>query len=286
MEIRMLKPKNLNDGIKRGMTMEDFCKKYQCSEEELRTQIENLYSHNSSKAKDYMGQIEANSKKARPKKAKPEDQTEVMEDVDTADNTEVEFPFESTPIAEAIVSEHVAELEELKSSENSLSHEVMDLEAEHVALAGQHKRCLAELRVLRDEIAQLEEEYTIKCDKCDLIIQENNSYVEQMNDISAKLCDKRAVLDETRQKIAGRDRLIMFVYSAGEIYIDDLRIDEGIALNEELYKELRDRPECDELKQREIRTLTKMVAFARGSTITVEVTCESEDLEIAYLELA
>lgn len=287
MEIRMLKARNLNEGIKRGMTIEDFCQKYQCSEEELRTQIENLYSHNSSKAKEYMDQIEANSKKARPKKTDPENQAEVVDDASTdeTENTDIELTAEPTPSVETVISGHVAELEELQRFEESLSREVMDLEANHNTYASMHKGCLARLRDLRDEIEQIEKEYEAKCEASDLVIQENNAYVEQMNDISTKLCERRAVLDETRQKIAGLNKLIMFVYSGGEIYINDSRIDEEIALDEKLYNELRDKPECDELRQREIKVLTKMITFARSSTIVVEVTCESEDLEIAYLEL-
>ena len=287
MDIKMLMPRNLNDGIKKGMTMGDFCEKYECSEEELIAQIGNLYSRNSSKAKEYISKIEANAKKARPKKVEPE-----AKEADEAATAETESALdglattESIPSAEAVVSEQITELEELKHSEASLSREVMDLEAEHESFASQHRNCLAKLRGLRDEIAQLEELYSAKCEECDSIIQENNAYVEQMNNVSAKLSDRRAVLDETRLKIAGLDKLIMFVYSGGEIYINDSRVDEGIELNEEFYMELRDKPECEELRQREIKTLTKMLTFAKSSTLTVEVTCENEDLEIAYLELA
>ena len=287
MDIKMLMPRNLNDGIKKGMTMGDFCEKYECSEEELIAQIGNLYSRNSSKAKEYISKIEANAKKARPKKVEPE-----AKEADEAATAETESApdglatTESIPSAEAVVSEQITELEELKHSEASLSREVMDLEAEHESFASQHRNCLAKLRGLRDEIAQLEELYSAKCEECDSIIQENNAYVEQMNNVSAKLSDRRAVLDETRLKIAGLDKLIMFVYSGGEIYINDSRVDEGIELNEEFYMELRDKPECEELRQREIKTLTKMLTFAKSSTLTVEVTCENEDLEIAYLELA
>ena len=287
MDIKMLTPRNLNDGIKKGMTMGDFCEKYECSEEELTVQVGNLYSRNSSKAKEYISKIEANAKKARPKKVEPE-----AKEADEAATAETESApdglatTESIPSAEAVVSEQVAELEELKLSEVSLSREVMDLEAEHANFASYHKNCLAKLRDLRNDIARIKEEYDAKCEECDSLIQENNAYVEQMNDISAKLSNRRVVLDETRLKIAGLNKLIMEVYSAGEIYINDSRVDEGIELDEGLYKELRDRPECDELRQREIKTLAKMLTFTRGSTLTVEVSCENEDLEIAYLELA
>ena len=286
MDIKMLDTKGIKNGIKRGLTVGDFCDKFNCTPDELETRIGNLYSHNSSKAKSYMTEIEANSKKARPKKAEPENQVE-DEEVIAIDETDVagDDSAEPAPDAETVVSEQATELEGLKRSEESLSREVMDLETEHESFSKQHKGCLAELRVLRDEIEQIEKEYEIKCGKCDLIIQENNAYVEQMNDITVKLREKRAVLDETRHKIAGLNTLIMFVYSGGEIYINDSRVDEGIVLDEELYKELRDRPECDELKQREIKTLAKVITFARKSTITIEVTCENEDLEIAYLEL-
>ena len=286
MDIKMLQSRNLNDCIKKGMIMEDFCEKYECSEKELIDQIGNLYSHNPSSAKEIISRIEANAKKARPKKAKPkvEEANETVT-AETENATNDEQPTESIPNAEDVVSEHIAELEELKLSEASLSREVMDLEAEYESSASPHRNCLARLRGLRNEIARIKEEYDAKCEECDLIIQENNAYVEQMNTTSAKLRERKAVLDETRLKIAERDKLIMFVYSGGEIYINDSRVDEGIELNEELYRELRDKPECDELKQREIKTLTKMLTFVRNSTLTVEVTCENEDLEIAFLEL-
>ena len=65
MDIKMLQSRNLNDCIKKGMTMGDFCEKYECSEEELIAQIGNLYSRNPSKAKEQISRIEANAKKAR-----------------------------------------------------------------------------------------------------------------------------------------------------------------------------------------------------------------------------
>lgn len=287
MDIKMLQTKKLNDCIKKGMTIEDFCEKYECSEEELSTQIGNLYSRNPSKAKEQISRIEANAKKARPKKAEPkvEEANETVT-AEAENATEESTAAEQTSDVKDVVSNQIAELKELELYEASLSKKVMDLEAKYESFAGPHRNCLAKLRGLRNEIARIKEEYDAKCEECDLIIQENNAYVEQMNIVSVELGENKAVLDETRLKIAGLDKLIMFVYSGGEIYINDSRVDESIELNEKLYKELRDKPECDELRQREIKVLTKMLTFAKSSTLTVEVTCENEDLEIAYLELA
>ena len=289
MDIKMLKAKNLQDGIKRGMTVSDFCEKYHCSPEELEIQIGNLYKHNTSKAKEFMDQMEANSKKARPKKVEPGVQTEVVEDecVTVAETESVEVIVGiPVPTTETVISAHTAELEELENSDKTLSREVMDLEAQHADLANQHKGCLNQLREIRKELVEIEKAYNDKCAQCESVIQDNNEVVAQMNDISVKLREKRAVLDETRQKIAELSKLFVFVYADGGIYVNDSRVDEDIPLDEALFSELLAKPECEELKLKEVKTLTKMLTFARTSTLPVEYTCENEDLEIAYLEFA
>ena len=283
MDIKMLKAKNLQDGLKRGMTVSDFCEKYDCSPEELEIQIGNLYKYNTSKAKEFMDQMEANSKKARPKKVEPEVQTEAVED-ECITVVEAEVEEESVPTTETVVSVHTAELEELENSDKILSREVMDLEAQHEDLSNQHRGCLNQIREIRKELVEIEAAYNAKCIQCESIIQDNNDVVAQMNDISAKLREKRAVLDETRQKIAELKKLTVFVYSDGGIYVNDARVDEDILLDEVLFGELLAKPECEELKLKEVKTLTKMLTFARSSTLPVEVTCENEDLEIVYLE--
>lgn len=65
MKLNSLDAKQVRFGLHGGMTPGDFCEKYECSEEELRRRIRQLYKHDSSPILD---ELEANRKKVSGKK--------------------------------------------------------------------------------------------------------------------------------------------------------------------------------------------------------------------------
>ena len=65
MDLTMMKPKNVAVGIKNGMTLTNFCEKYQCSSEEFEDRMKQIYGHNKRQLKNCFVQIAANEKKAR-----------------------------------------------------------------------------------------------------------------------------------------------------------------------------------------------------------------------------
>ena len=80
-DLRGLTGKKVRCGIKNGMTMDDFCKRYECTPEELETRIGHLFTVKGA-AKQVLSEIAANSKKPRSK-TKPEEETAPVAEVAT-----------------------------------------------------------------------------------------------------------------------------------------------------------------------------------------------------------
>ena len=282
MEIKMLDHKGVKNGIKKGMTLEDFCEKYECTPEVLSEQIERLYSHNPRDGKDCLAQMALNAKKARKVD---------VEDVDVVDQDDVNATITVDRLDEpAMVSNpedsKVSELSELKSKEIIWSRKVMDLETKHKAFASQHRDCLTQLRGIKDDIDQIKNAFLEKCDEYEKVVEENNVIVEQMNEISQQLSIERSVLDETRQKIEDLEKITIFVYSDGTIKSSN---GEVIVLDEtetrDLFEELLGKPECEDLRLKDIRTLAKMLVIVERSSMKVEMICDNDNLEKTYLAL-
>lgn len=289
MRLSTLKARGLRDAIKNGKTVEDLCSKYQCTPNELFDQIGRIYVHDDKKVRGMINDLETNGKKSRKSALTIEKIEEIIEgeEGESVFVDEVIIVDEvATKTADEAVADAMNNLEELRLVETRQSQEVMNLEAEHKALTSKRRDYLRQLREISVVIKQIRADFRQKCDEFDEIASECNKLGDQMNGISAKRREKLVTLEETRQKIEELSILTILVYDDGEINISDDKVAlPDDAESKSLYDELLDKPECEELKIREIKTLAKMLVIARNSSLEVEIICDNEALEEAYRKL-
>ena len=116
MVISMMKPKNVMTGIKNGMTLEDFCKKYECDSEAFGERMKQIYGHNKKQLKDCFIQIEANQKKARKEIEADDAETasEAVEEV-VAESATPEDVATASAVPREVELKSLAELESKQS---------------------------------------------------------------------------------------------------------------------------------------------------------------------------
>ena len=133
----------VREGIHKGFTRQDFCKKYGYSESEFEKRLKQVYNKSSKDLMNIMSQIDNNEK--RSKKRAPRQQIEI------------------TPIVEECVEEakkaretvHVRSIEELRQLEQTQSDAVIALETEHKELSGKHRQCIDKLRSIDAKIDEI-----------------------------------------------------------------------------------------------------------------------------------
>ncbi len=259
--------KSLRLAIKNGSTPEDLMKKYECTEEELKKRIAQLYNQGKSKiSQDLFGELEANRKKKANKKPKdetPEDNPEA-----TVEETTIEAPVKT--------------LEDLRKEEEILSNTLIQLEGEHKALAERRrpfKKRLEELKSSIDEIAAKLESYKEDFEGC---LREANLLAEEMNDLCKPIREKRVALEELRHEIENRETVTFFVFEDGRIEAPD---DPDFVIDDEGYQDLKtelsEKEECLDLKLRDIATLARLIVITRDVKIVV-LACDNPELEKAF----
>ena len=269
MNINLMTAKTLKLAIKNGLTPEDLMEKYECTEEELKKRIGQLYNQGKSKvSQDLYAELEANRKKHHRK---------AEEVADKADEVAVQSTTEGEP-APIIV---VKTLEDLRKEEQILSNSLIDLEGRHKAFAERrrlYKKNLEELKNSIDKIKAKLEEYSSEFENC---LREANLLAVEMNNLCVPIHAKRVALGQLRQEIEDRETTTLFVYEDGHIEADD----PGFVLNDKGYQDLKpelsEREECLDLKLRDITTLARLLIIAKDAQRVVLV-CDNEELEKAF----
>ena len=285
----MMKAKNVVVGLKNGMTIESFCKKYQCSPEEFEERLKQLYGHNRKQLKSCFDELAANEKKAKRGPAKTEDSAESTEIAETVDARENEG--EQTTVEEQAAVEDNTRQGKLKKFielEDRQSRHVMALESKYMDLATEHRALRTSLRNLAEHIDELRsrcELYEVEFEKC---LSRNAEVETQMKETSAEWNAERAILAETRRQIEELSVVTLCVYDSGEITIlDECEVD--VELDDSGWKVRRDYllslEECQELRLRDISTLAKLLKIAEHIECKVEVVCDNSELEKAFQKL-
>jgi hypothetical protein len=150
MDITTMKTKTVMVGIKNGMTLDDFCQKYQCSSEAFEERMKQIYGHSKKQLKHCFTQIVANEKKAR-KEAETDETEEVAEVTEVSETTEEE----QVPVSMS----RSEELECLAELEKQQVQSVVAKESEHKELAAEHRLYKTSLRELRDKIDKMMVEF-------------------------------------------------------------------------------------------------------------------------------
>jgi hypothetical protein len=277
MDITMMKTKTVMVGIKNGMTLDDFCQKYQCSSEAFEERMKQIYGHNKKQLKHCFTQIVANEKKAR-KEAETDETEEVAEVTEVSETTEED----QVPVSMS----RSEELKYLAELEKQQVQSVVAKESEHKELAAEHRSYKTSLRELRDKIDKMMVEFQHYHQEFEEILSKNAVVEARMNEISAEWNTERTALADTRSRIEELSVVTLSVYNSGEIsQIDGPEIeldDAGWGSTREV---LLTEDECQELRLKDITTLAKLLMIAEHSDRKIEAMCDNAELEIAFRKL-
>ena len=274
--------KGLKLGIKNGFGFKEFQEKYGMDKEQMQDAVMALYKNNKDDAERLLRDISKNEKK-RIKECTKLPVTE----------------YKGVPISE-IKNMSLDEFMALESDDKPkeeipgkilLENEIHDLEEQAVKLETERKRWLTkhhnsaeemgkleeELESLREKIVALKRKYNTIAERDAKIVAKANEALEKQHEVKAELEEKRRKLDEML-------KIVICAYTDGTI----APMDESVTVNLDdtgadiLYQELVNREECQELKMREIRTLSKLLKIVENSTLEFEVVCDTAEMEAAY----
>ena len=179
------------------------------------------------------------------------------------------------------------QLQLLEATEHQQSDEIIALESQHKQFAREHRDCIRQLRDLSEDMEQLRLAFQTKAAEYEAIVNENNRLVLEMNRISQERAEKVAILDETRQQIQSLQVVNICAYENGTIEPFDgnctTPLDE--TGNERIYSQLLDREECEALRLKDVRVLSKVLAIAKNASVNIEPIFENDALEASFQAL-
>ena len=280
--------------IKAGNTPEDLCERYSCTEEDIKSRLLQLYHQpGSSKGQEMYAALEANRKVARRKTTKETPAPEVSVNSNPSlPETTAEIQCEPNPAplsCEATSASSSSEplenppsIEELQLEEKILSDTVIALDTEHKNWQSEYHARKKALRELQDKIEQIKESLESCRADYDHIIEEANDLAQKMNQISEARRAKLVALEAVRQKLEELESVTLYVYADGCIESQDhpeaVLKDKGYLT---LVKELTERPECYDLRIRDIQTLARLIKISENVKKLILV-CEINELETAF----
>lgn len=261
--------KEIRLGIKRGWTIEDFCKKYGCTEVEFTEKIGKIYGLDSEST---LSEIKKNEKKKRKVKVK-----EVVQPEQISDSTEKRSQPDET----------VDELQELQEAEVAQSREVMRLESEHKKYAQQHRECLKELIQIDVELGDIKNAFERKSLEYREIVRRNNGFVAKMNEISELRHEKVVALDEIRAKIAEFETVVLLCDEEGQFELFECarQFEFDDSGYETLYADMITQEEYQDLRVKDIRSLAKATRIMINSNSKLEILFDNPELEPVFASL-
>ena len=264
MRIQGIDRKSIRVAIKNKKDLGYFCEEYQCTEEDFRKTIDSIFNY---KAEDVWSEIKRNGKHHKGSKREKVEAKESVEEVKMVPEVKEK-----------------SNLEILREQEIEQSKEVMAIENEHKKFAQKHRDCIKQLRGIADDMEALKESFKNKAQKYAQIVERNNEFVHEMNELSSTRREKIVELEKIRKKISDLESAVIWVTDSGDIEIfegsDEMELnDDGY---NQLYLEIRDKEECEELKMKEIRLVARIKKIIDNSEAEIEVLFEKSELEEAY----
>ena len=277
--------KQVHAFIKNGNTPESLCKRYNCTEEDIKNRLSKLYRQpGSTRGQELYAALEANRKIARKKTVKENTVPEAAVNPDVILPTDPEeTQCEATPASSPCESsENPPSIEELQQEEKNLSDEVIALEGEHKKWQSDYHERKKALRELQGKIEQIKERLESCRIDYDRIIEEANNLAKMMNQISEARRAKVVALEAVRQQLEERKNVTLYVYADGRIESPDhpeaVLKDKGYHV---LIDELTKRPECSDLRVRDVPTLARLLKI-NENTEKLILACEINELETAF----
>ena len=267
LKLKDLTGKKVRTSIKNGWTMEDFCERYDCSQEELFSRIERIYTVRDS-AQMIWNEIQSNRKKPRVK-AKPAQKKSIQTEK-VAEDAGTKAALET--------------IDELKLKEETLSKELVELEMHHKYLSSERLNLKKAFQQVIDEINGIKSSYASKCHEAETIVQKDTEIVNQMNEIADVYRGKRSALETLRKRIEEESKIAICVYAGGEIAVLDEEIaiqlsDEG---HERIFAKLREREEAEDFRPKDLRIVAKVIQTVSNLSVPVEIIFDDDEVKRGY----
>lgn len=274
-KINLLGPREIKEGIKKGLGIKFFCIKYDCTQEQLEGQISILFSRNPRMTQKMMSDLKSNDKKKSKKSAsqQPSGTMVDVEEQETTDEAEEDDQDLNT------MSD-----EELYSLEKLLSDEIIRLESDHKALAQRHLEGIKNLKKLKKEIEETRKKLDKFHQNYESSASECNVIAAQMNQISAHRRVKVSEIEEVRETIAEREKIVICVYLDGSIKLFDDDTSDGLdeTGNEELCNSLIEKETCQDLRLKDIKILARVISIVKNSSKKIEILFENDEIERCF----
>jgi len=270
--------RDVREGIHQGLTIDGFCDKYSCSEEDFRIQLAYIYNKSDRDLRKIISQIESNGKKSSRggRKARAEINVNNISEIEDMELPTLEEQTKKAP----------STLEELKAAEEALSNEVIELEKQHVRQCADHRDCAERLRAIDKDLDKLRSQL----DKCaaeyQQVVAETRKVEDEMERTTAERREKNAQLEEVRNKIEDLSKVVIFVSNDGSIEVaeGEITLDEGGF--EELYGSMRDDEQYESFRIIDVKTLARAICIKRNTTVKTEFMFDNAQLEQKFLQIA
>ena len=291
LNIKMLDHYGFQNALNNGVTMEKLCEKYSCTPADVESRIETLYGNNEDLAKKYLKQLAKNDKKAKKRKPKAEDMGEPVEEpkpdeaikgeVLSEPNEPEQKPEAASDVLAAISKKRKESMQEQKHSIKVQSNLVIKEEAEETETRSAIRAIDERLEARGSRLNKLSDQYDEEYGRFLAEVAERNATIQKLDEIKLKLSDDRAALVEMRQKSGELEAIMVFAYADGRIVIVDE--DEELLISDvkgadSVYHDLLEKPECENLRVKDIRVLAKLVALKEISPFLVDLACDDEEL--------
>lgn len=165
-----------------------------------------------------------------------------------------------------------------------LSSELIKAESETKRWDERSRAHDGQLRELDEKLGKLEAEMRKVKEKFDSVVgiaREVREKVDQARENQSRL---QAAIEEKRQKLAELKRISICVYNDGTIapLEDDTSVVIDDAGADDICTVLFSAAECQELRMRDVRTLARLIAIVKNSSLDFEAVCDNAELEKAF----
>ena len=289
MMIENLDARGVREAIKRGLGVDGLCERYGCEAEALFLRIQHVYKHNHAemiqrlresgrkvsgvKIKNAASRAPAVVKDAAEEtisdtNAMTEEVTTIIE---TIENKEATLTAQKNLEATTKVAET---LDALKEEEATLSKSLMETECDYEVVLNQHRAQIALLRDVQDDLKKIETQFNEKMASYQKIVKEDDGLVDTLNGLMAVRREKATKLAELRNQIRELEITTICAYENGTIEVfegPEITIDKSGA--SEIFAQLVERAECENLRVREIKLVSEVIAamqHAPGVNVIIE----------------
>lgn len=270
-----LTAKDVRIGIKIGMTIEDFCTKYECTEKDFKERIKKLYTYDKSFSKVW-NEILANKKKARkaaspeeePVWDRPEERTSASEDFHN-------ISYEVEPSRKE-------QLQALESEISDTSDQLVQKELERKALISEHREKIATIKKVAKRVDKLLANIAAEYEVFTSLTKECDENTMKQSEVWAEIVVLKEKLEASRAEAARLSVVEVVLYKDGHFESSDETDFETIRESTFLFEKLLHDESCSNFTVAEIRNLTKLIEFANRSEFEVIVTCDNDELEKVF----